>query len=132
LLCPVNCRTVLESLISWAKQSISIQNQYIEDDGLARLLREKIHSLGTWNIHIQLPETDKNKIFQQQFSTTIVKLIKKPYIHAKMMLVDNRILYLWSINFSSNSMDNNREIGILLTDPRIIQQFLAVFEATNF
>jgi phosphatidylserine/phosphatidylglycerophosphate/cardiolipin synthase-like enzyme len=31
---------------------------------------------------------------------------KKPYIHAKSFIVDNDILYIWSINFSNNSMGN--------------------------
>lgn len=127
LVCPINCRAILEHLIESAKHSILIQNQYIEDPRLLELLGEKIKTLWTWNIHIQLPDTDKNKQHQQQWWTTIVQLIKKPYIHAKMMLIDNQILYLWSINFSANSMDNNREIWILLTDPEIIKQFQISF-----
>ncbi len=127
LVCPINCRAILEHLIESAKHSILIQNQYIEDPRLLELLGEKIKTLWTWNIHIQLPDTDKNKQLQQQWWTTIVQLIKKPYIHAKMMLIDNQILYLWSINFSANSMDNNREIWILLTDPEIIKQFQISF-----
>ncbi|MDD3262995.1 MAG: phospholipase D-like domain-containing protein [Candidatus Absconditabacteria bacterium] len=127
LVCPVNCRAVLENLIESAKSSIIIENQYIEDPRLLLLLGDKISTLGTGNIHIQLPDTDKNKLLQQQLGKPIVTLIKKPYIHAKMMLIDNHILYLGSINFSTNSMDNNREIGILLTDSEIIKQFLAYF-----
>lgn len=127
LVCPINCRAVLEHLIQSAKSSILIQNQYIEDPRLLWLLGEKIETLWTENLHIQLPETDKNKILQQNFWKVIVKLIKKPYIHAKMMLIDNQILYLWSINFSANSMDNNREIWILLTDQSTIKYFLTMF-----
>jgi cardiolipin synthase A/B len=127
LVCPINCRAVLENLIESAKSSIVIENQYIEDPSLLWLLGEKIKTLWEKNLHIQLPDTDKNKLLQQQWWKTIVKLIKKPYIHAKMMLIDNQILYLWSINFSANSMDNNREIWILLTDKKNINQFLEIF-----
>lgn len=127
LVCPLNCRTILEHLITSAKRSILIQNQYIEDPRLLWLLGDKVKTLGTWNIHIQLPDTDTNKERQHQLWKDIVTLIKKPYIHAKMMLIDNQILYLGSINFSANSMDNNRELGILLTDPWIIQQFVTIF-----
>lgn len=124
LVCPINCRAVLENLIQSAKSSIIIENQYIEDPRLLWLLGEKIKTIWTWNLHIQLPDTDKNKQLQKTRWKPIVTLIKKPYIHAKMMLIDNQILYLWSINFSANSMDNNREIWILLTDQNIIKQFL--------
>ena len=34
LICPINCRAVLENLIESAKSSIIIQNQYIEDPRL--------------------------------------------------------------------------------------------------
>lgn len=127
LVCPINCRSSLEYLLSWAKESIFIQNQYIEDPRLIRLLVDKIKTLGEENIHIQLPETDKNQRQQKTLWKDIITLIKKPYIHAKMMLIDKKILYLWSINFSENSMDNNREIWILLTDPLIINNFLKDF-----
>jgi len=127
LVCPVNCRSVLENLIESAKSSIVIENQYIEDPRLLWFLVEKIKTIGEKNIHIQLPDTDKNKRLQKTLWKNIVTLIKKPYIHSKMMLIDNQILYLWSINFSTNSMDNNREIWILLTDKEIIKQFLKYF-----
>lgn len=123
LVCPINCRSVLEYMISSAEKSIIIQNQYVEDPRLLWLLEDKIKVLWSWNVQIQLPETDKNKLLQQKRWKSIVKLIKKPYIHAKMMLIDKQILYLWSINFSANSMDNNRELWILIKDESIIKKF---------
>lgn len=127
LVCPINCRSVLEKLIESAKESIVIQNQYIEDPRLLWLLGEKIKSLWNWKVQIQLPESDKNKQLQKQRWKSIVQLIKKPYIHAKMMLIDNQILYLWSINFSTNSMDNNRELWILLKDKSIVGKYIKSF-----
>jgi len=36
--------------------------------------------------------------------------MKKPYLHTKMILIDDEILLLGSMNLSANSLDNNREI----------------------
>ena len=40
-----------------------------------------------------------------------------------MILIDDEILLLGSMNLSANSLDNNREIWILLLDPALITQF---------
>ncbi len=53
---------------------------------------------------------------------------KKPYVHAKMILVDDTYLIVSSINMSANSMDENREIGIILIDAGIIEKFRGQFE----
>jgi phosphatidylserine/phosphatidylglycerophosphate/cardiolipin synthase-like enzyme len=53
--------------------------------------------------------------------------LKKPYNHSKMILIDGKVLLLWSMNLSSNSLDNNREIGILLFDNLLIDKFLQYF-----
>ena len=55
--------------------------------------------------------------------------MKKPYVHTKMILIDKKILLLGSMNLSANSLDNNREIWILLIDSKLIAQFLSQFRA---
>lgn len=59
-----------------------------------------------------------------------VRTSKKPIIHAKSALVDRTYSYLGSENYSTNSLDNNREIGILTkTSPEFIKMFQEVFES---
>ena len=53
--------------------------------------------------------------------------MKKPYLHTKMILIDDEILLLGSMNLSANSLDNNREIWILLNDPDLIWEFKKTF-----
>jgi phosphatidylserine/phosphatidylglycerophosphate/cardiolipin synthase-like enzyme len=38
---------------------------------------------------------------------------KKPYVHAKAGVVDGKYLFIGSMNFTSNALDHNREVGIL-------------------
>jgi phosphatidylserine/phosphatidylglycerophosphate/cardiolipin synthase-like enzyme len=44
-----------------------------------------------------------------------------------MILVDGKYLLLGSMNLSDNSLDNNREIWILLLDQFLIQRFIDGF-----
>jgi cardiolipin synthase A/B len=39
----------------------------------------------------------------------------QPYMHSKMILVDGQRLYIGSINFSTNSMTQARELGIIIS-----------------
>jgi phosphatidylserine/phosphatidylglycerophosphate/cardiolipin synthase-like enzyme len=44
-----------------------------------------------------------------------------------MILIDHKTLLLGSMNLSATSLDKNREIWILLTDPTIINEFASQF-----
>jgi phosphatidylserine/phosphatidylglycerophosphate/cardiolipin synthase-like enzyme len=57
-----------------------------------------------------------------------IKQISKPEAHAKAILADGQYLYLGSINFSAPSMDQNREIWLIIKNKEIIQSFLEVFQ----
>jgi phosphatidylserine/phosphatidylglycerophosphate/cardiolipin synthase-like enzyme len=52
------------------------------------------------------------------------------YIHAKTVVADasspHRKVYVGSINFSSASMNYNREFGIITTDAKIVDEINAV------
>ncbi|HMT01101.1 MAG TPA: phospholipase D-like domain-containing protein, partial [Candidatus Absconditabacterales bacterium] len=123
LFCPIDCRAKIETLLQSAQKSILIYNQYITDDRLLEIIKTKTHL----PINIILTDDDDNQKLLDYFGEKIIKLIKKMRIHAKMILVDDRFLVLSSINFSANSMDNNREIGIILTDPTLISSFKKIF-----
>lgn len=51
-----------------------------------------------------------------------------PYMHSKMILADNTYAYIGSINFSINSMEHARELGIIFGVPQLSAQIAAVFE----
>jgi len=51
------------------------------------------------------------------------------YIHAKAIIADGAKAFVGSENFSTQSMDGNRELGILVARPDIIGQLEETFEA---
>ena len=124
LICPINCRSKIVYLLQSARKSIDIQNQYIKDDEIQQLLLRYAKKLA---VRIILPNTPDNRITQSKFAST-VRLLTSPYTHAKMIAIDDQLLMLSSINLSSNSMDNNREIGIIINNARAFDQWKKTFD----
>jgi cardiolipin synthase len=57
-----------------------------------------------------------------------VRTIISPVMHAKMYLVDGNRALIGSMNISTASLNNNRELGILIADPAIIERISDTFE----
>jgi cardiolipin synthase A/B len=53
----------------------------------------------------------------------------KPYIHQKMLIVDDARMYIGSVNFSVNSIRKARELGIVLVDAPVIAAMKVNFDA---
>ncbi|HOQ79242.1 MAG TPA: phospholipase D-like domain-containing protein [Candidatus Absconditabacterales bacterium] len=125
VVCNINCRNVIETLLESAKESILIQTQYIVDERILNILKKEI---GTKNIRLIVSDTDMNDKLLNYFGPAISRKFDKYYNHTKMILVDEKILLLGSMNLSDNSLDNNREIGILIIDQELIKKYKELFE----
>ncbi len=54
------------------------------------------------------------------------------HLHAKIVIVDNKELYIGSANLVAPSMNRNLEAGICTNDPRTVSQALVYFEEAFF
>ena len=54
--------------------------------------------------------------------------LANPYIHAKMLLVDGTRALIGSQNYTSTSMDKNREVGVVISSPSNIERLQRVFD----
>lgn len=120
VVCDINCRGVIEQLLKSAKSSIIIQTQYITDDALRTILKTK-KTLP--ELKMLVADTDDNDELIRYFGADYARKFKKYYNHTKMILIDHKILLVWSMNLSATSLDENREIWIILIAPWIIDQF---------
>ena len=120
VVCPLNCREVIKTLLESAEKSIVIQTQYIVDDEILDILRKKSEKI---DMAIIVADTDDNYDLISYFWPWIVRSLKRHYNHTKMILVDEKYLLLWSMNLSSNSLDKNREVWIILMDTGHIAKF---------
>ena len=57
-----------------------------------------------------------------------IRLATGLYIHAKVMVIDGAMAVVGSQNFTATSLDDNRELAILLRDPLLVERCVSVFE----
>lgn len=51
-----------------------------------------------------------------------------PYIHAKLILADGQVAFIGSQNYTSTSLDQNREVGVTISGPSNIERLQRTFE----
>lgn len=124
VVCNINCRGVIENMLNTAKESIIIDTQYINDASIIDILSKQQKKLKEMKLLVADITTND---MVQWLLPDYTKKYKQQYLHAKMILIDHNLLLLGSMNLSANSLDKNREIWILLTDPTLISQFTTQF-----
>lgn len=125
---PNSSRIIFEKLFSTAKKNIKMYFQYLEDDELVNKLINMKKEINI-NITIIIPDTaleDENTIRLKNEWINII-VLPKYKMHAKAILIDDKYLFIWSINFSTYSIDKNREVWILIKNNKIINKFLEIF-----
>jgi phosphatidylserine/phosphatidylglycerophosphate/cardiolipin synthase-like enzyme len=58
-----------------------------------------------------------------------VRVVDAPYVRAKLFVVDGAAAFVGSQNPTATSLDQNRELGIVVAEPAILRRLRATFEA---
>ena len=117
---PNNASCQLLAFIESAKKSIQIESEELNDKMIENLLIQKAQN-GV-GVRIIMPP-QKNKTSQKHVVKGGVQLRilnnknKQLYMHAKMIIVDEKQAFIGSENLSSYSLQMNRELGILISTP---------------
>lgn len=129
---PDNSRIKIEKLFESAKKDIKIYMQYLNDEKINKKLIE-LKKKNNLQIQVVIAETSINNDTTKSLIKAWIEIKKIPKykMHSKAILIDNEIIFIWSVNFSSYSLDKNRELWILTKDKQLIIDFLSVFE-TDF
>lgn len=131
VLSPFSSRTQMTFLLKNAQKSIKIYAHNFSDTEIMEILFEKHKE----NIDINIIFPDLKKVASNEDEIQKIreknisyKVLEKPEVHAKSILIDDTYLYIGSVNFSSYSIDKNREMGLLIKNKDIIWKFLDIFE----
>jgi len=120
------------SLIAGAKQSLLVYNEEMNDTAVTNAL-EAAAQRGV-NVEVDMTYDSSWKSSFQVLVASGVHVrtyaaSASLYIHAKMILVDGSKVFVGSENFSPTSLNNNRELGAVLTNSAILSSLVATFNA---
>ncbi len=127
---PENSLDRMENLINSARNEILIYAEEMEDPDIENLLIKKAKEGIKVNVILASPKFitnngDSGKYLSQNFVN--VKYLDYPFVHAKIVVVDRSVAYVGSINFSTPSFKDNREVGIFVSDKKVIDKIVSTF-----
>lgn len=129
---PVNARARLLGFINGAKSTLLVEDEEMYDtqseDALIAAARRGVR------VEVVLPQpsgssssndADVSRLLRGGVQVRYISIV---YMHAKMMLVDGRLAFVGSENFSATSLDDNRELGIIIADTQAISTLNQTFQ----
>jgi cardiolipin synthase len=131
---PVNAREELLALIDGAQGSIDLEQCSMLDPEIEEYLigaaqrgvTVRYVSSPDWPIEEDYDEPARERMRQ---AGVLVRYLDDPFVHAKVFLVDGVRGFVGSENISTNSLDNNRELGVIFDDRDSVERLAAQFEA---
>lgn len=127
---PYNSRSRLKAFISKAKRSVVVQVEVLGDPEISRALGARVKE--GIDVRVQLAKFDRGSTNDgelqelQAAGVKKVRFLNKPMVHAKLIVVDGEAAYLGSVNLTTNSMDNNRELGVIVREAAIVKRLVKV------
>ena len=132
----INARAKLLTLINGATRSLVIESEEMQDGAIVdALIAAQRRGVSVRYIGSTAPPgnapviTDTNAPGRKRLtmSGASVKNLAIPYIHTTTVLADGAVAYVGSVNFSTASLDNNREVGFLTDNKAVISRLETVF-----
>lgn len=128
---PLNSRARLRSLIVAARQRIDLEAEEMQDPEIESALAGAAARGVT--VRVVLPRAtgraDPNAAGKDTLIAAHVQVheLADPYVHAKDVVVDGREAFVGSENLSTASLDENREVGLLISDRAAVSTLEDVF-----
>lgn len=117
LVAPVNAHALMLGLISTAKKSLDVEDESLSDWQVT----DALVAAKKAGVAVRVVLSDQTPTAAQ--STSIGKFkaagipvvsVSNPYIHAKAVVADGTLAYVGSENLTQNSLDSNRELGLVV------------------
>ena len=127
---PTNARTELLALIGGASATLDIYAEVIRDPEFIAALAEAAGRGVTVRV-VMSPGEERQlvELWQLAEAGVQVRLLPTPYIHAKLFLVDGARAFVGSQNMTATSLDQNRELGLVVEEPGALERIAEVFAA---
>ncbi len=131
---PINSRNDFTTLINSAHSTLLIEAEEMNDAAIEQALANATQR-GV-QVEVILPtannsSSDSNSSGIATIKQGGVQVKEDPqlYIHAKIIIVDSRIAFVGSENISAQSLDQNRELGIIVSDSSVLNKLQTTFQS---
>ncbi len=136
---PTDSRSQLDQLINSATKTLDVEQEEFSDPTLVG----DVVAAAQRGVTVRVVAEDENGSYDSELnqvtsaggSVTTYTSSTGYYIHAKAIIVDGSKIFLGSENFSTNSLTNNRELGLIISDSAVLsgveQAFTADFNKTS-
>lgn len=118
---PVDPRQRLKALIDSAKTSLDVEVQSLSDDTLTDAIilahKDKVAVRVVLSGSNEQTPAQQESIDKMKAAGVPLKTVVKPYIHAKVIVVDGTTVFVGSQNFTPTALFQNREIGVVTDAP---------------
>lgn len=130
---PVNSRGAFTTLISSAHNTLLIEAEEMNDS----MIEQAISAAASRGVHVEviLPspkgssyDSNSQGIANIKQSGVAVKEDSQHYMHAKIIVVDGQKAFVGSENISTQSFDQNRELGIIVSDSNVLNTLQQTFQ----
>ncbi len=127
---PTDSRQQLLGLIEGAGRTIDFYAEVIRDDEIVDALRAaEARGVEVRLVVDESLDEDTGTIVDELRDAGVeIRLSGHLYIHAKLMVIDRDQAIVGSQNFTATSLDDNREIAIVVTDALILERCETIYE----
>jgi phosphatidylserine/phosphatidylglycerophosphate/cardiolipin synthase-like enzyme len=130
VIAPVNARRRLLELIRGAAATLAIESMELSDDEVLAAVLERAAS----GVDVRVILAEPGWVATNQESAAFlakhgipVRFLRSPAVHVKSILVDGQRAYFGSENLTTNSLTNNREIGLITSETAVIGTIASTF-----
>lgn len=130
-LSPDSSRETILGLIDAARETLDIYAEVITDTQFVETVKSAIDR-GV-RVRIVMTESYGQDLLTEPVGELVrhgaaLHMLANPYIHAKLLLVDGSRALIGSQNYTSTSMDQNREVGVVISGTSNMERLQRVFD----
>jgi phosphatidylserine/phosphatidylglycerophosphate/cardiolipin synthase-like enzyme len=129
IVAPINARARILALIESAQSTLTIESMQFGDPAVREAVKARVLA----GVEVRALIADANWISANTYAAAFLKDLNVevkwiPHLHTKVIVADGARAYLGSENLSTNSLDNNRELGVIVTDATSVAPLTTTFE----
>jgi len=129
LVSPINARGRILDLINSAQQTLTIESMQFADSNVRSAVAARVHA----GVAVRVMLADAGWITANADAAAYLKSLGLevryiPHLHTKVIVVDGAAGYMGSENLSGTSLDHNREVGVIVTDPSSLAPLTQTFD----